>query len=78
MTRSTVGGQLGLTQYLQLANLHRPTDPAALAAEIHRLHHGGLKPHDISVALRIDLAQVQQTVSTSSPATPVDHSTSRR
>lgn len=44
--------------YESLANEHRPTDPDALAIEIHRLHRGGLKPRDIASALRLDLAAV--------------------
>jgi hypothetical protein len=36
-----------------LANQHRPSDPAALAAEILRLHADGLSARDISTALRL-------------------------
>ena len=49
----TVGGSLGLAEYAALAQLHRPTDPVALAAEIHRLHRSGLTARDIAVALRL-------------------------
>jgi hypothetical protein len=59
MTRPTVGGSLN---YAALAQLHRPTSPKAISAEIRRLHADGLKPRDISVALRIDLSQVLQII----------------
>jgi hypothetical protein len=42
----------------QMANLHRPTDPALLAAEMQRLAAQGLTPRDISVALAIDIGVV--------------------
>jgi hypothetical protein len=51
--RRTIGGPLGLAQYAVLANLHRPTEPAALAAEIHRLRRGGWTARDIGAALRL-------------------------
>lgn len=56
--RNTIGGRLGMQEYAVLANLHRPTDPEALTAEIHQLHRGGLKPLDISTALRLSVVQV--------------------
>ena len=40
------------------AQAYRPTDPAALAAEIRRLAASGLTGRDISVALRVGLGQV--------------------
>jgi hypothetical protein len=43
-----------------LADVHKPTDPAAIAAEIRRLHATGLKPRDISNTLRLDLGVVLQ------------------
>jgi hypothetical protein len=55
MTRRTVPGQLG---YHELALLYRPTDPAALKAEIRRMRSRGLLPRDIATALRLDLAAV--------------------
>ena len=42
----------------KLAELHKPTDPAAIVAEIRRLSGTGLKPRDISNALRLDLGAV--------------------
>jgi hypothetical protein len=41
-----------------LANMHRPTDPAVIAAEIRRLRQTGLTPRDMSNTLRLDLAVV--------------------
>ena len=43
-----------------LANMHRPTDPTALAGEIRRLHGTGLTPRDIAATLRLDMAAVLQ------------------
>jgi hypothetical protein len=40
------------------ADLHRPTDPVQLAAEIRRLADSGLTARDIGAALRIGLGQV--------------------
>jgi hypothetical protein len=50
---ANVGGTLDMSAYAQLAQLHRPTDPAALAAEIHRLSRSGLTARDIATALRL-------------------------
>jgi hypothetical protein len=69
--RRTIGGPLGVAQYAVLANLHRPSDPAALAAEIARLNRGGLKPLDISVALRVALPTVLEALGRS--AIPTDY-----
>jgi DNA-binding NarL/FixJ family response regulator len=44
--------------YNTMANQHRPTDPASLAAEIRRLHADGLTSRDIAEALRLSHAQV--------------------
>jgi hypothetical protein len=44
----------------QLAELHRPTGPDAIGAEIRRLRAQGLKPHDIAEALRIGVSAVVQ------------------
>jgi hypothetical protein len=41
-----------------LEDLYRPTDRAVISAEIRRLHATGLKPRDISSALRIDVSAV--------------------
>jgi transposase-like protein len=38
--------------------LHRPTDEGAIGAEIRRLYQTGLKPRDISTALRLDISTV--------------------
>jgi hypothetical protein len=42
----------------QLADLYRPTDEGAIAAEIRRLYQTGLKPRDISSAMRLDISTV--------------------
>jgi len=56
MTRIAIDSGL---DYIGLAQIHRPTDPLALAAEIRRLRkHEHLTPRDISVALRLDIAAV--------------------
>ena len=52
-TRRNLAGTLGLAEYSALAQLHRPTDPAELAAEIRRLAATGLRARDISTALRL-------------------------
>lgn len=48
--------------YQRLAELHRPSDTQAIGQEIRRLHSTGLTAQDISVALRINLAQVLEIV----------------
>jgi hypothetical protein len=48
-----MAGTLGLREYELLAGKYRPTDPAALNAEIRRLAATGLKAADIAVALRL-------------------------
>lgn len=59
--RTSIGGTLS---YQALAMLHRPTDPAKLAAEIMRMHgEQRLSAQDISVALRMDYDQVINIVS---------------
>ncbi len=58
MIRPPLGGPLGMAQYAALAAMHRPTDPAALAAEIRRLHRTGLTSRDIAAALRMRLDEV--------------------
>jgi hypothetical protein len=50
---ANVGGTLDMSAYAQLAEMHRPTDPIALAAEIRRLHESGLTARDIATALRL-------------------------
>ena len=42
-----------------LADAHKPTDPAALAAEIRHMADRGLKPFDISQTMRVDLGLVR-------------------
>jgi hypothetical protein len=63
-TRTNIGGTLGMSAYAQLAQLHRPTDPVALAAEIRRLHISGLTARDIAVALRLESDAVNNTLNT--------------
>jgi hypothetical protein len=41
-----------------LAEMYKPTDPAAIALEIRRQHRTGLKPRDIATALRVDIGDV--------------------
>lgn len=50
----------GVMDYRVLARLHRPTDPAALNAELSRLRATGLTPADISVALGLALPAVHE------------------
>jgi hypothetical protein len=45
-------------EHVARADLHRPTDPGALAREIRRLARTGLRPRDIAAALRVDLGAV--------------------
>jgi hypothetical protein len=52
MTRN-IGGVVDLAAYARLAQLHRPTDPEAVAAEIWRPHRTGLTSRDIATALRL-------------------------
>lgn len=47
-------------EYRVRALRHRPTDPALLAAEIHRLAAGGWTARDIATALRLDVVAVLQ------------------
>jgi hypothetical protein len=53
----TIGGRL---DYRALANLHRPREPQAIAAEIRRLAASGLKAADIATALNMAIEQVRQ------------------
>jgi hypothetical protein len=62
MTRFPLASILDPAAYAQLANLHRPTDPAALAAEIRRLHANGLTSYDIAAALRVAHDQIASTL----------------
>jgi hypothetical protein len=50
-----MGDQL---EYDRRANANRPTDPAAIAAEVVRLNATGLKIRDISDALKIPANEV--------------------
>ena len=47
-------------QWAILANLHRPTDPASLAASIREMADRGLKALDIAESMRLDIAVVLQ------------------
>ena len=44
----------------EVAEMHRPTDPALLAAAIRRLADNGLTERDIAAALRLDAAAVRR------------------
>jgi len=48
--------------YIRRANIHRPVSLDAMASEIRRLKNTGLTVRDISIALRVDLAQVLQAI----------------
>jgi hypothetical protein len=66
INRRSMRGALGLRELAALAgdsdekraNLYRPSDPDAMAAEIRRLRGSGLAPADIAGAVRINLAEV--------------------
>jgi len=51
--------------YDRRANVHRPVSLDAMAAEIRRLQNTGLTVRDISVALRVDMAEVLQAITDS-------------
>jgi hypothetical protein len=51
-------GSLNTATYIIRAQLHRPSDPEALATEIRRLHSTGLTRRDIASALRLQTDQV--------------------
>lgn len=53
MSREFIGGALDMDAYARLAQLHRPTDPAQLRAEVMRLHRSGPTGRDIATALRM-------------------------
>ena len=63
--RNSIGGPLGLAEYEALAAVHRPSDPAAMAAEIRRLAASGLTPRDVASALRLPLDLVINTLEAS-------------
>lgn len=46
--------------YARLAQQYRPTDPAALAAEVRRLALQGLTERDIGMALSVNPEQVRR------------------
>ena len=48
----------GKLDYAALAQTHRPTNMAVIAAEVRRLHSEGLTPIDISTALRLNISDV--------------------
>lgn len=52
----------GVMDYALLAKKHMPADPAVLRAEVCRLAASGLKPMDISVALRMSLPHVLEAI----------------
>jgi hypothetical protein len=55
---ASIPGTLGLREYELLAGLHRPTDPAVLAAEIRRLHGSGIGAETIAVSLHVQVEAV--------------------
>lgn len=52
-----IGGAL---RYDQLAQLHRPTDQAALASQVRELSSRGLTERDIGQHLRLDPSAVRK------------------
>jgi len=48
-----VGGAVTNAAYDIAANQYRPSDPAAIAFEVRRMHQSGLTARDISTALRL-------------------------
>lgn len=60
-------GALDMSAYAQLAQLHKPSDPKQLAAEIRRLRSSGLTPRDISVAVRVALDVVVNVLADGTP-----------
>ena len=44
--------------YDRRARMHAPLDPETLAAAIRKLRSDGLRPRDIAVTLRLELAAV--------------------
>jgi hypothetical protein len=58
-TRTSIGGPLDWAT-LYGRDQYRPTDPAVIAAAILSMHHQGLKPRDIAVALKIGVPAVLQ------------------
>jgi len=50
-----------------LATLHRPSDSEALAREARRLHAAGLKPRDVSTALKLPLGEVLAAITAKEP-----------
>ena len=58
MTRTNIGAPLDMAAYAALSQLHRPSDPRAMAAEVKRLRASGLSARDISAALRLLLSDV--------------------
>lgn len=60
MNSRNTGGKLDMAAYAELAQLHRPTDPEALAAEARRLHQSGHSARYIADALRLPPDEVAQ------------------
>lgn len=56
--------------YNQRAQANRPSDPTAIAAEVRRLRKDGLKPRDISTALRVGITEVLEALSTNGDHEP--------
>lgn len=57
-SRSSIGPLLTAREYAARAELHRPADPDAIAAEIRRLAATGLLPRDIALSLRLHVDAV--------------------
>jgi DNA-directed RNA polymerase specialized sigma24 family protein len=60
-------GVLDGSAYAALAQLHRPSNPEQLAAEIRRLRGSGLSPRDIATALRLSLDEVVNILADAAP-----------
>ena len=59
---NNIGGDLSLDAYARLAQEHRPTDPATLAAEARKLHGAGHSADYIASALRLPIDAVIEAI----------------
>lgn len=64
MKHSRIGGTV---DYARLAQLHQPTDRAALAREVSRMVSTGLTPRDVAQALRMSVADIMTMLGEAQP-----------
>lgn len=58
-TAAIANSDVSAVDYATRARAHAPSEPAAIAREVRRLHREhGLAPRDIAQAMRLDLATV--------------------